>query len=357
MYLRIIVYRLIVVFILLPFVYCQLLSQAVFPYCQGNLYGLVSTSGTIILPPKYDKIKLAEHPANAALFVIYHQGHYGLIDKAGKEIFPPVLSNMEYQGTGFAWYYEDKQNKKRLHVYSSKYQKEIFVADSLRLIEISGTKMFFAEIFDGYKGHDMLIDESGKIVVPNVQGEVSIEFEDYDCPLIAIGRIGNRTFYDCNGNKGSFAEYFKNSRGGNDYQDISEDFVALQTENKESAKDTAGLPPDVVIVKEVKQDKKVVSLIARKNDMYGLLSPSGEVLAAFRYTYLGNSFDYIEANVNAERGLLTKTGQLILPIKFKYIDTSPHEFFGYIRVHTINNYCGFADKNGNLFLPPEAMPK
>ncbi|MEP6647142.1 MAG: WG repeat-containing protein, partial [Saprospiraceae bacterium] len=186
--------RLIFLSALVAILHCPMMGQMVFPFCQGNLYGLVSEKGTIILSPRYDAIKLSEHPAQSEVFVVYHQGAYGLVDKTGKEVVPPKFDNMFYRGAGFAWYYNDNYHERGLHVISSRERKEVYHSDSLRLIEILGQGKYFGEIYNGKTGHTSLINESGKIVIPDIHGKVSIEFTDYDCPLIILGSISKPFF-------------------------------------------------------------------------------------------------------------------------------------------------------------------
>ncbi|MGB1216885.1 MAG: WG repeat-containing protein, partial [Saprospiraceae bacterium] len=75
------------IFLIVNFLICySILVAQSFPIKENGKWGLISSSGSMIVPPKYDGISEFKHENHA---LVQSNGKVGIIDKSGKIIIPP----------------------------------------------------------------------------------------------------------------------------------------------------------------------------------------------------------------------------------------------------------------------------
>ena len=63
------------------------LDSSMVPFQQDRLFGFVDRSGKVVIEPQYEKVSFFSEKGYAKINKL---GLYGIIDKKGKEVIPPI---------------------------------------------------------------------------------------------------------------------------------------------------------------------------------------------------------------------------------------------------------------------------
>lgn len=340
---------------LLFFVSQSILSQAFFPFSFENKWGAVDNDGNIIIEAKYDNLPMPPPNRYNTVGVFQQDGKLGIVNNKGLELLSDIES-LSYDGNGaFVWYYDDASSSKGLHIYGIKEQKEIAFNPELRVKYegVIGTKAKFITLV-GKDNFHRLLDEKGKEIFTSseISRPIEVSYIENDCPMLSYMIIGRKYFYyDCTGQSMTEDEYLEKygEPEEEDYPEFTD--MSAGKEEVKGIEDYRAAYPEFELVKMIKSKQgHSQSIIAKKEDSYGVVSLSGELILDYEYTAINKYDNFLLLRKYALLGAARLDGKLFLPCKYAMINKYSQDY-GFIRVLTKSGYWGFANMWGTLYLP------
>ncbi len=111
--------------------------------------------------------------------------------------------------------------------------------------------------------------------------------------------------------------------------------------------------PDYEIIEEYFNNEGSLSILARKDRKYGLLSSKGEVILPFEYQHIEFKEGLLIIK-DGYRGIAECTGNILYPTMFTYVSLNDPEP-GLILVDSYMGCRGYCDFEGNIFLPQDCL--
>lgn len=301
---------------------------------KGNKYGFIDDRGNEIVSPKYD---YADHFSDG-LAVVKKNGKYSFINKKGKEIIPfTYYDNFWSFSDGLAlvsiknqYQFINKTGKTIIDI-GSKYQYVNSFSEGLAKVGKGGKYGFIDtkgkekiplsyklnELTDFLKGV-AVVRQGGKAGYINKNGEVVIPCKyDYASPFwgdyAKIFKEGLHGLIDSEGIEVIPLEY--------DYiygYTFKGGLIKVKKGNKEYLLSKKNNLYDVMTTFNKEGLTKVT-----KNDKYGFINESGEVIVPLEYDYAGDFSDGM-AEVcrkgkygDCHSGYIDKTGKVIVPLIYR----------------------------------------
>ncbi|HTL81768.1 MAG TPA: WG repeat-containing protein [Bacteroidia bacterium] len=252
---------------------------------KRRLYGYIDMNGNMLLDAKYEAA-LEFH--NGRAFVKF-RGSWGVIDKKGNWIMPPVLDNPD-------GLYSDGDYEGSYDYYGSNYGSSVSYASEISYEANAEYYMHFNEgmaMFFKY-GKYGFMDTTGKIIVSPVYASAM----DFQNGLAAV----------CNNSKWGFID-----KTGKEVIPIR--FTSVSSFNKDGLsvcgiyanKEDMGPPEDGM---EYEQDET----------FYGFLGKNGKWVLSPRFTALGDLCDGLAyaSEEYGSTGYVDKSGKFVIPQKYSY---------------------------------------
>jgi len=349
--------------IILLFCFCcfSTISQAqnIYPYCDGNFWGLVDADGKVILDPSKNQLLNIDYFVNQHRndLSIYEQDYReGIINSKGELLTPTLSKQIWYDGNGnFFWYYDTPASWSGLHVWTVEGMKEVFYDKDFVHKYIRGENQFLI-IQSRDESTKLVLNKSGKTIVRTTgQNAISTDHEKEPCPMVIVGGLSfadEPIYYDCQGNQTTREAYAaqynpKPKEIGDLVEMVSYDEVLL------SRKEVIEKFPEYSVQTVVydKWKERLLSIIVVKDDKYGVINREGEVVLPFEYSKIRLGSEYLRLyKGDNNKGVAFKTGQLILPAEYEKILTY-REVPYYFLIQKTGGIKAWADLTGKVFLP------
>lgn len=324
---------------------------------QEGKYGFVSPQGESMIPCIYDGIKDYFKEFNVALVKVGED--WGMINKLGQEIVPPVYFELAPNDKGLFWGTEDDKeynylsgaiNAKGDIVVPFQYEKYHgsiigepqygFPNGSILCCFHKNDKIGFLDSYgkeaipfiyddlgfdeEGYDSKTGLccVRKDGKYGFIDKDGETIIPFiydRAYSFSSIGLARVlksGKSGFVDCNGQETIPLIYDDDSEFGM-YFDSETGLCAVSKDGKYGYIDKNGETIIPFVYNSAEQFWNGLACVLQpKSWKYGFIDPHGETVIPFEYDKTGGTFHYDYATVckNEKWGAIDKSGHIVIPL-------------------------------------------
>jgi len=334
--------------------YSDIDMPALFIARQNNKVGLINTRQQVIIPFVYDEIQLTNFGADNYFYLAAKENLWGIISLKGEEIYPSIL----------------KVNPDELCAVANKYVR-VFRNNQWEIIDIKNktSRMYpkigifnesahFLAAQDSVSGKWGIVRYSGEIVVPFIYAFTQITKENAYFVVSSDGQTYG--FLDSTGKKVSDLVY-------TECNNFEKGLSVVKKDNKWGVINTSGeavitfkydnmFPPSLLPrygdsirfitnkqqqrgILNISSKKEIVPMeyeqiqrvnnnyFAQKNNHWGLLSKTGEVLTSFVYDNMRSSRSHILHNAkniivsqSLKYGILSIKGVLIAPCVYEQIE-------------------------------------
>ena len=306
--------------------------DTVFPYRGANYkYGL-ATVDRLIAEPRHDEIimTLDKNPQNYYLFFNREDNKSGVVSHSGETLTSelPGLpeSYYDYTLSGCIISYKNYQNE--LVVYSGCLKKLVGVYDKGKI----NLKPMFRSGFNSKTKKSARPD----FVISAPDLEKPLEFNAEGRQLTLDNEDEN---VYC---KGRYSYYYPD-------------------EYRQAKKSTANIEvyqsyfPEYEIIEEYYNAKGNISILATKENKYGLIDSKGTVVLPFQYQFIKYDQGVLIVK-DGYKAIVDCYGQFIYDHIFTTIWVNDPKQ-GMFRVDTGQGCRGYCDFSGNIFLPSDCIPK
>lgn len=283
---------------------------------ENNQYGVIDTQGNKIIETKYENVKIPN--PEKAVFICYEGENAKAINEKGEEIFteyeniePLRLKNI----------LSDLMYEKSVLKYSKDGKYGIIDLDGKKV-----TNAIYEEIDTlQFKEGELLVKKDGKYGVINIKGATLVKAQ-YD-------KIEVDKYYE-EGNAYKKAGYIVSQTTEEGYR-----YGYVNLEGKEIIETKYN---DLYRIMEIDSDD--VYIICAENGKYGLLKNDKQIIDnGYQSLAYNESNNIITALKGKKYGILSITGETIVPFEYKQIDITGD----YIYARTTDENVKIFDSNGN----------
>lgn len=312
---------------------------------EGELSGLVSPEGKLLLEPKYQYIS---NYSNGRAVFRNAEGRAGYLDETGKEILEAAYEDaFDFRGDYSAVKKDGQYALIRPDGSVIKTLESLIPFDSDPLWmtvegEVQNDPGYILVYQEGMYSTG-LIDKAGNVVIPPTYGNLS---SPVGSVIVAQPDSTNYGLIRVDGSPITAFEYaFMYRMSGNRYmvQKGEEQYGVIDEKGQ------AVIPTTYSSLSEGPGG----AYIAYKNEKFGLIDKGGAPLVPFEYTSLYLEQNYLIATREDQKtGIISTTGEVILPFEYDYIQVLRTDRF----LAGKNGKNGLIDDKGKVILPFEYDP-
>lgn len=311
-------------------------------YVEGDyLYGVIDTTGKIIVEPKYYEIEgFAGGISRVTQKAEPWEITYGFIDVSGKEVLPPVYTDTD------DWFYRSMRLAEVLVVgKDGKYGVFDYSGKKLTPLKYQSIWNFYSGYARVYvDGKSGFIDKEGNEVIPCIYEEA----KDFAGDKVLVKKNGKYGWINAEGKTIIPFEY-----------ESASNFIGGQAKVKKNGKmiyiDEKGQAKLPATYEGVGYYKEGLAW-ARKGDKWGFIDTAGKVVIPFTYKKVGN-FQNGRAWVwkDDKWGHIDQTGKVTTPIIYDRTGDFSSQYTGdsLFASVTFNGKYGKVGVNGNVVIPFE----
>lgn len=325
---------------------------------SNNKVGVFTHAGKPLLPVSYDQIYFLGATGNRCYFLLHSGNRYGLANVSGKQVLPIAYESiMAFQSAEALYTHSENDSlfflaaqKQRFGLWNTR-GKQLFPPVYTR---ISGQEFYLIKLDQG--DSSALADTTGRILLPMrrynnyyIVGPDRLAIPDYGENSITTLRLT-----DFNGKELYLSNKWDYSSGFGNRAVFNSGLLKLKTPYQKNLFVTeAGKEFRFSDYDEVNSFYDGFA-IAQKQEKYGIIDKQGKPVVPLIYTDIRRFSDDLLMIVGEDRkkGLVTVNGRILLSAVYDEISNG-YDLFKKYYVLRKDKVYGLADSTGKLLLPME----